>query len=95
MQAVLAVLQHKLAEAASSGHSKASAAAAAAAKQQALAAQKEAEGKAAKQLQDAAEQVGCPAGVQGLSPGFLVVNYLTSMITREQQQAMCSGATSK
>lgn len=56
-QTVLAVLQHKLSElseAPSSSHSKA---AAAAAKQQVAAAQKEAETKAAKALQDAAEQV--------------------------------------
>lgn len=56
-QTVLAVLQHKLSElseAASSSHSKA---AAAATKQQVAAAQKEAETKVAKALQDAAEQV--------------------------------------
>jgi hypothetical protein len=78
-QAVLAVLQHKLAEAASSGHSKVSAAAATAAKQQALVAQKEAEGKAAKQLQDAADQVGLPcwgpAGRSG-SQSLIVSHWL-------------------
>jgi hypothetical protein len=59
LQAVLAVLKHKLAEAADAGQSKGSAAASAAAKQHVDAAQKEAEAKAAKQLQCMAEQVGC------------------------------------
>jgi hypothetical protein len=57
VQAVLAVVQHKLTEAANAGHSKATAGAAAAVKQQVAAAQKEAEAKASKQLQDITDQV--------------------------------------
>ncbi len=60
LQAVLAVLKHKLAEAADSGQTKGNAAAAAATKQLVEAAQKEAEAKAAKQLQCMAEQVRVP-----------------------------------
>jgi hypothetical protein len=67
VQAVLAVVQHKLTEAANIGHSKATAGAAAAAKQQLAAVQKEAEAKAAKQLQDVTDQVR-HALLAGLQP---------------------------
>lgn len=71
VQAVLAVLQHKLTEAANTSASRANASAAAAVKQQLCIAQKEAEAKANKQLQEAAEQVGGQHATTAVSTWWL------------------------